>query len=79
MTVDTYQVSYQQIYSWVKNYESQGVEALTDKRGQTKPKAEMTELEKLRAENRLLKAQNKRQEMEMAFLKKLDEIERRRF
>ena len=33
----------------------------------------MTELEKLRAENRLLKAQNKRQEMEMAFLKKLGE------
>lgn len=79
LTVDTYQVSYQQIYSWVKKYESQGVEALTDKRGRTKPEAEMTELEKLRAENRLLKAQNKRQEMEMAFLKKLDEIERRRF
>ena len=79
LTVDTYQVSYQQIYSWVKKYESQGVEALTDKRGRTKPEAEMTELEKLRAENRLLKAQNKRQEMEMAFLKKLDKIERRRF
>lgn len=28
-------------------------------------------------ENRLLKAQNKRQEMEMNFLEKLDEIERR--
>lgn len=79
MTVDTYQVSYQQIYSWVKKYETQGAEALTDKRGRTKPETEMTELEKLRAENRLLKAQNKRQEMEMAFLKKLDEIERRRF
>lgn len=79
LTVDTYHVSYQQIYSWVKKYETQGVEALTDKRGRTKPKTEMTELEKLRAENRLLKAQNKRQEMEMAFLKKLDEIERRRF
>ena len=79
LTVDTYQVSYQQIYLWVKKYESQGVEALTDKRGRTKPEAEMTEWEKLRAENRLLKAQNKRQEMEMAFLKKLDEIERRRF
>lgn len=75
MTVDTYQ----QIYSWVKKYETQGAEALTDKRGRTKPETEMTELEKLRAENRLLKAQNKRQEMEMAFLKKLDEIERRRF
>lgn len=79
LTVDTYQVSYQQIYSWVKKYETQGVEALVDKRGRTKPEDEMTELEKLRAENRLLKAQNKRQEMEMAFLKKLDEIERRRF
>lgn len=79
LTVDTYQVSYQQIYSWVKKYEAQGVEALTDKRGRTKPEVEMTELEKLRAENRLLKAQNKRHEMEMTFLKKLDEIERRRF
>lgn len=79
LTVDTYHVSYQQIYSWVKKWETQGAEALTDKRGRTKPKTEMTELEKLRAENRLLKAQNKRQEMEMAFLKKLDEIERRRF
>ena len=56
-----------------RKYEAQGVESLTDKRGRTKPEAEMTELEKLRAENRLLKAQNKRQEMEMAFLKKLGE------
>ena len=79
LAADTYQVSYQQVYSWVRKYESQGVEALTDKRGRTKPEAEMTELEKLRAENKLLKTQNKRQEMEMAFLKKLGEIERRRF
>ena len=67
LAADTYQVSYQQVYSWVRKYESQGVEALTDKRGRTKPEAEMTELEKLRAENKLLKTQNKRQEMEMAF------------
>ena len=77
--MDTYQVSYQQVYSWVRKYEAQGVESLRDKRGRTKPEGEMTELEKLRAENKLLKAQNKRQEMEMAFLKKLGEIERRRF
>jgi hypothetical protein len=39
----------------------------------------MSGLEKLRTENRLLKAENKRKEMEMEFLKKLDEIEKRRF
>ena len=39
----------------------------------------MTELEKLRAENKILRAQNRKQELELVFLKKLDEIERRRF
>lgn len=78
LTAERYQVSYQQIYSWVRKYEAQGVEGLKDQRGRIKPESEMTELEKLRAENRLLKAQNKRQEMEMNFLKKLNEIERRR-
>jgi transposase len=33
--------------------------------------------EKLKAENRLLKAQTQQQQMEIDFLKKLDEIERR--
>jgi hypothetical protein len=37
----------------------------------------MTELERLRAENRLLKAQKRQAEMEVSFLKKLSEIERR--
>ena len=36
----------------------------------------MTELEKLRAENRLLEAHNKHLEMENAVLKKLEELER---
>jgi transposase-like protein len=78
-TAEKYKVSYQQVYTWLKKYEEKGVEGLRDRRGRTKPEDEMSELEILRAENRLLKAQNKRQEMEMAFLKKLDEIERRRF
>lgn len=78
-TAEKYQVSYQQVYTWMKKHEEKGVEGLLDRRGRTKPENEMSEIEKLRAENRLLKAQNKRQEMEMEFLKKLDEIERRRF
>lgn len=39
---------------------------------------EMNELEKLRAEVKILKAEKERAEMEASFLKKLDEIERRR-
>ena len=37
----------------------------------------MSELERLRAENRLLKAEQKRQQMEIDLLKQLEEIERR--
>ena len=77
-TAEKFRVSYQQVYTWIKKYEAEGVKGLLDKRGRTKPLEEMDEVERLRAENRLLKAQNKRQEMEMNFLKKLDEIERRR-
>lgn len=77
-TSNKFQVSYQQIYSWIKKYEVNGVAGLMDKRGRVKPDCEMSELEKLRAENRLLKAENKRQKIEVDFLKKLDEIERRR-
>ena len=75
--IEQYGVSYQQIYSWVRKYNEKGAEGLVDKRGKRKPESEMTELEKLRAENKLLTAQNKRLETENAVLKKLEEIERR--
>jgi len=74
--VEKYGVSYQQIYSWVRKYQERGAEGLVDKRGKRKPESEMTELEKLRAENRMLEARNKRLETENAVLKKLEEIER---
>lgn len=74
-----YQVSYQQVYQWVRKFKEKGIDGLQDNRGRTKPIVEMTELEKLRSENRLLQAENKRIELENEFLKKLDEIERRRF
>lgn len=78
-TAQKYQVSYQQVYSWTAKYETDGAEALQDKRGKRKSIDEMSEVEKLRAQNKLLEAKNKRQQMEIDFLKKLDEIERRRF
>ena len=76
-TIEKYGVSYQQIYSWVRKYNEKGAEGLVDKRGKRKSESEMTELEKLRAENRMLEARNKRLETENAVLKKLEEIERR--
>ena len=77
LTMEKYRVSYQQIYSWVRKYNEKGAEGLLDKRGKRKPESEMTELEKLRAENRMLEARNKRLETENAVLKKLEKIERR--
>lgn len=75
-TASRYSVSYQQARNYTVKYEAGGVEALRDRRGRTKPFDEMSELEKLRAENRILRAEKERAEMEALFLKKLDEIER---
>ena len=76
-TAEKFKVSYQQARNFVKKYEAQGVEGLQDRRGKRKHEAEMTELEKLKAENKMLKAQHRRDEMEIDFLKKLREVERR--
>jgi hypothetical protein len=78
-TAEKYKVSYQQARNYTVKYESEGVGALKDKRGKRKLVEEMTELERLRAENKILRAEKERAEMEIRFLKKLEEIERRRY
>ena len=77
-TAEKYGVSYQQARGYTIKYETYGVEGLKDGRGRRKPEDKMNELEKLRAENRILRAQKEQAEMEASFLKKLAEIERRR-
>ena len=74
LTVEKYQVSYQQIYSWVRKYESSGVDGLVDRRGKAKAEDELTEVERLQQENRMLQAKLKDKEMEIALLKKLREL-----
>lgn len=74
-TMEKYGVSYQQIYSWVRKYETNGVEGLTDRRGKTKPEDALTEADRLRMENKILQAKIKDQEMEIKLLKKLRELE----
>lgn len=77
-TAEKYEISYQQARNYTVKYEDDGVDALQDRRGKRKSEDMMSELERLRAEVKLLKAEKKRAEMEASFLKKLDEIERRR-
>ena len=74
LTVETHKVSYQQIYAWVRKYEEGGVDKLKDNRGRTKPAEEMTELEKLKAEMKILEAKNRQLEIENEFIKKLKEL-----
>ena len=77
-TAEKYKISYQQARSYTVKYEDGGVEALRDRRGKPKSAKDMTELDRLRAENRILRAEKERIQMEVDFLKKLEEIERRR-
>jgi transposase-like protein len=75
---DTFEVSYQQVYQWVTKYENGGDEALKDKRGRNKVEAELSPEEKIRLEMKRLERENERLRAENLFLKKLEEIERRR-
>lgn len=74
LAVESYKVSYQQIYNWVRKYENGGVDKLKDNRGKSKPAEEMTELEKLKAEMKILEAKNRKLEIENVFIKKLQEL-----
>lgn len=78
-TAEVHKVSYQQIYQWVQKYDSGGEEALKDRRGRTKTLEELTPEEKIKLEYKKLQAENQRLRAENAFLKKLEELERRRF
>ena len=72
---EAYRVSYQQVRNWTVKYEQSGIEALQDLRGRRKPEDELSEIEKLKADYRILEAKNRRQALEIEFLKKLKELE----
>lgn len=78
-TAEKYDVSYSQVYSWMKKYDETGEEGLIDKRGRHKADEEVDELEKLRRENKRLKRQLEERDMTVELLKKVKEFERRRF
>lgn len=71
-----FDVSYGQVFSWVKGYCENGEDALNDNRGRRKKDAELSEVERLRRENVRLKRLLKEEEMTVELLKKVKEFER---
>ena len=74
-TASTYDVSYTQVYSWVRKFDANGEDALVDKRGHHKTDDEVDELERLRRENLRLKRQLQERDMAVELLKKVRELE----
>ena len=73
-----YQVSYQQVYTWVKKFSELGEAGLEDRRGQRTAQQEpRTEEEELRVKIAKLEHELYMTRMERDLLKKLEEIERR--
>ena len=78
-TAKLYKTTYANVFNWVKKYREKGEDGLGDKRGRHKSDEEVDEIT-------LLKRQLKQKEhdlemalLEVKLLKKLDEIERRRY
>ncbi|PXW85689.1 transposase-like protein [Streptohalobacillus salinus] len=75
-TAETYKVSYQQVYGWVRKYELEGKDGLIDRRGQkSKSVGEMSDVERLEHALKAEQLNSRRLQMENDYLKKLKEIE----
>ena len=75
-TAAKFNVSYTQVYNWVKKFKANPATGLQDRRGHHKSDDEVGELERLRRENNRLKQQLKEKEMLFELLKKAEEFER---
>ena len=77
-TAIKYNVSYQQVYSWVNHYENQGDSGLEDRRGIRKAsQVPRTEVEDLQIELAKLRKELRNTRMERDLLKKVKELERK--
>ena len=76
-TAKTYDVSYSQVYDWMRKYRKDGEAGIVDRLGHRKSDDEVDELERLRRENLRLKRQLEERNMLNALLKKVKELEGR--
>jgi len=78
-TAKNFQVSYPQVYQWVKKYEEGGEDALKDGRGRKRIIEELSDTDRQKLAVKKLESENERLRAENALLKKLQELEGRRF
>ena len=78
-TATQYDLAYSQVYSWVKKYKAEGENGLTDRRGRRKSGDEIDETEKLRRRIQHLERELEDERMKNELLKKVQEVERRRY
>lgn len=77
-TAEQHQVSYQQVYLWVRKYQDSGQDGLRDGRGRKKAEEKLTDADRQKLAMKKMEAEIMRLRAENAFLKKLEELERRR-
>ena len=78
-TAEFYELSYAQVYQWVKKYNERGYEGLLDKRGKRKQEEQLNNEERLERKIQLLERELELKERENILLKKVKEIEGRRY
>ena len=78
-TAESFDVSYAQVYQWVKKYNDQGDIALEDRRGRKKLEEELNSIEVLERKIKILENQLELKEREAILLEKVKELERRRY
>ena len=74
-----YGVTYNQVYRWVHRFEAEGEEGLQDCRGRRRREEDRSPEDLQRLDMKKLEIENERLRAENAYLKKLDELGRRRF
>lgn len=78
-TAKIYETTYANVFNWVKKYKENGEEGLSDNRGRHKKDEEVDEMTLLKRQLKQMEHERDMALLEVKLLKKLDEIERRRF
>ena len=79
-TAKLYETTYANVFNWVKKYRENGEEGLSDNRGRKKlVEEDNSEVAILKRQLKQMERERNRALLEVELLKKLDEIERRRF